>query len=96
LSLIFDVSNQLLDDVQFDDLQECYLQKRRRNKAADRVVTNAIKDGGKSDPWTEERRTGLDDFHSVLTAITRYSKLRVIAELRHGDLFHSSNIVSRY
>jgi E3 ubiquitin-protein ligase RFWD2 len=79
---------------QFEDLQECYLQKRR-TKVADRVMSNAIKDvDSNSDPWAEERRTGLDDFHSVLTAITRYGKLRVIAELRHGDLFHSSNIVS--
>ncbi|CAM6088169.1 unnamed protein product [Calypogeia fissa] len=82
---------------QFEDLQECYLQKRRRKAAAATasVMMKAIKDGGlNSDSWAEDRRTGLDDFHSVLTAITRYSKLRVIAELRHGDLFHSSNIVS--
>jgi E3 ubiquitin-protein ligase RFWD2 len=39
-------------------------------------------------------RDGLEDFQSVLSAFTRYSRLRVIAELRHGDLFHSSNIVS--
>ncbi|KAF9589481.1 hypothetical protein IFM89_024752 [Coptis chinensis] len=37
---------------------------------------------------------GLEDFQSVLTTFTRYSRLRVIAELRHGDLFHSANIVS--
>ncbi|KAK3005857.1 hypothetical protein RJ639_015842 [Escallonia herrerae] len=37
---------------------------------------------------------GLSDFQSVLTTFTRYSRLRVIAELRHGDLFHSANIVS--
>lgn len=24
------------------------------------------------------------------------SRMRVVAELRHGDLFHSANIVSRY
>ncbi|RVW23264.1 E3 ubiquitin-protein ligase COP1 [Vitis vinifera] len=48
---------------------------------------------------------GLADFQSVLTTFSQYSfictflfiwnsRLKVIAELRHGDLFHSANIVS--
>ncbi|KAL7088616.1 hypothetical protein ACP275_13G138200 [Erythranthe tilingii] len=37
---------------------------------------------------------GLEDFQSVLSTFTRYSRFRVVAELRHGDLFHSANIVS--
>ncbi|KAK7839643.1 e3 ubiquitin-protein ligase cop1 [Quercus suber] len=37
---------------------------------------------------------GLADFQSVLSTFTQYSRLRVIAELRNGDLFHSANIVS--
>ncbi|KAG2688486.1 hypothetical protein I3760_09G097600 [Carya illinoinensis] len=37
---------------------------------------------------------GLDDFQSIMTTFTRYSRLRVIAELRHDDLFHPANIVS--
>ncbi|CAK7351561.1 unnamed protein product [Dovyalis caffra] len=75
---------------QFNCLQECYLQKRRN------WVRKAFKE--------EERDTdimnregynpGLEDFQSVLTNFTRYSRLRVVAELRHGDLFHSANIVS--
>eukprot|EP00850_Spirogloea_muscicola_P011705 SM000073S21481 [mRNA] locus=s73:590196:595272:+ [translate_table: standard] len=69
---------------QFDDLQECYLQQRRR-----RLNGVHAKEGLEADP-----RAGLHDFQSILAAFTRYSRLRVIAELRHGDLFHSSNIVS--
>eukprot|EP00262_Sarcandra_glabra_P011055 TRINITY_DN26753_c0_g1_i1.p1 TRINITY_DN26753_c0_g1~~TRINITY_DN26753_c0_g1_i1.p1 ORF type:complete len:682 (-),score=87.53 TRINITY_DN26753_c0_g1_i1:165-2210(-) len=75
---------------QFNDLQECYLQKRRHgsnqsHNPEERDV-NAIK--------REGYHAGLEDFQSVLTTFTRYSRLRVIAELRHGDLFHSANIVS--
>ncbi|KAK2431165.1 protein SPA1-RELATED [Trifolium repens] len=75
---------------QFNDLQECYLQKRRQS--ADKPPgqqerdTNFINREGYSG--------GLDDFQSVLTTFTRYSRLRVIAEIRHGDIFHSANIVS--
>ncbi|GMH15771.1 hypothetical protein Nepgr_017612 [Nepenthes gracilis] len=75
---------------QFNDLQECYLQKRR--------------DWAKQACRQEERGTiaasrtgyhpGLEDFKTVLTNFSRYSQLRVIAELRHGDLFHSPNIIS--
>ncbi|XP_022720667.1 E3 ubiquitin-protein ligase COP1-like [Durio zibethinus] len=75
---------------QFNDLQECYLQKRRYwakqlHKQEDKDP-NAINNDGYN--------SGLEDFQSVLSTFTRYSRLRVIAELRHGDIFHSANIVS--
>eukprot|EP00246_Nothoceros_aenigmaticus_P016554 TRINITY_DN7609_c0_g1_i1.p1 TRINITY_DN7609_c0_g1~~TRINITY_DN7609_c0_g1_i1.p1 ORF type:complete len:682 (-),score=135.45 TRINITY_DN7609_c0_g1_i1:325-2370(-) len=82
---------------QFEDLQECYLQKRRRmaalsrNKASSCPVEREIAEECVAQ---QSGQSGLEDFQSVLTAFTRYSRLRVIAELRHGDLFHSSNIVS--
>lgn len=74
----------------FADLQECYLQKRREwsrklHKHEDRDSDVTRKEGYHS---------GLEDFHATLSTFTRYSRLRVIAELRHGDLFHSANIVS--
>ncbi|XP_026392771.1 E3 ubiquitin-protein ligase COP1-like [Papaver somniferum] len=75
---------------QFNDLQECYLQKRRqwvsqtRNQQERSIYTSK----------REGYHAALEDFQSVLTTFTRYSRLRVIAELRHGDLFHSANIVS--
>ncbi|OEL22087.1 E3 ubiquitin-protein ligase COP1 [Dichanthelium oligosanthes] len=74
---------------QFNELQEYYLQRRRtgaqsrRQEERDIVAMNR-----------EGYHAGLQDFQSVLTTFTRYSRLRVIAELRHGDLFHSANIVS--
>lgn len=34
-------------------------------------------------------------YHSFVLCHLCFSRLRVIAELRHGDLFHSANIVSR-
>lgn len=75
---------------QFNDLQQCYLQKRRQlvNKPhkQDERTTNVIHREGYS--------AGLADFQSVLTTFSQYSRLKVIAELRHGDLFHSANIVS--
>ncbi|KAF8410785.1 hypothetical protein HHK36_003322 [Tetracentron sinense] len=75
---------------QFNDLQECYLQKRRhwasQSQKGEARDTNTIN--------REGYHAGLEDFQSVLTTFTRYSRLRVIAELRHGDLFHSANIVS--
>ncbi|KAG5551681.1 hypothetical protein RHGRI_009933 [Rhododendron griersonianum] len=75
---------------QFNDLQECYLQKRRQlanqpNKQEEREADVIHREG-----YT----AGLTEFQSVLSTFTRYSRLRVIAELRHGDLFHSANIVS--
>ncbi|XP_074273048.1 E3 ubiquitin-protein ligase COP1 [Silene latifolia] len=75
---------------QFNDLQECYLQKRRQlaNQSfkQDERDTNFMQREGYS--------AGLAEFQSVLSTFTRYSRLRVIAELRHGDPFHSANIVS--
>ncbi|XP_020200161.1 E3 ubiquitin-protein ligase COP1 [Aegilops tauschii subsp. strangulata] len=72
---------------QFNELQEYYLQRRRTgaqsHRQEDVVAMNR-----------EGYHEGLEDFQSVLTTFTRYSRLRVIAELRHGDLFHSANIVS--
>ncbi|XP_057499786.1 E3 ubiquitin-protein ligase COP1-like isoform X2 [Actinidia eriantha] len=75
---------------QFNDLQECYLQKRRHGarqsyKQEERDINVMNREG---------YHAGLEDFQSVLSTFTRYSRLRVISELRHGDLFHSANIVS--
>jgi E3 ubiquitin-protein ligase RFWD2 len=75
---------------QFNDLQECYLQKRRQ--LADQP--NSKQENDKSVVRREGYSNGLADFQSVLTTFTRYSRLRVIAEIRHGDIFHSANIVS--
>ncbi|KAG2716877.1 hypothetical protein I3843_03G149600 [Carya illinoinensis] len=75
---------------QFSDLQECYLQKRRQ--LANKPLNQQEKD--KSIIPREGYNEGLADFQSVLTTFTRYSRLRVIAELRHGNLVHSANIVS--
>ncbi|XP_050935571.1 E3 ubiquitin-protein ligase COP1 isoform X2 [Cucumis melo] len=75
---------------QFNDLQECYLQKRRQ-------LPNQLLDQQEKDKNVMHREgynPGLSDFQSVLTTFTQYSRLRVIAELRHGDLFHTTNIVS--
>ncbi|KAL9266877.1 E3 ubiquitin-protein ligase COP1-like protein [Drosera capensis] len=73
---------------QFNELQECYLQKRKHSTKCEQegLIATAAN--------TAAYQTGLDDFQSVLTNFTRYSRLRVIAELRHGDVFHSANIVS--
>nr|GEU63467.1 E3 ubiquitin-protein ligase COP1-like [Tanacetum cinerariifolium] len=75
---------------QFNDLQECYLQKRRyrarqAQKQEERDCTPVQREG---------YHPGLKDFQSVLSSFTRYSRLRVVAELKHGDLFNSANIVS--
>ncbi|WZZ49714.1 hypothetical protein YC2023_049821 [Brassica napus] len=74
----------------FSDLQECYLQKRRQ--LVDQPHSNQESDN--SVVRREGYSYGLADFQSVLTTFTRYSRLRVIAEIRHGDIFHSANIVS--
>ncbi|VFQ61714.1 unnamed protein product [Cuscuta campestris] len=75
---------------QFNDLQEFYLQKRRQLEThlqdKDKRNQNAMRREGYS--------AALADFQSVLSTFTRYSRLRVIAEIRHGDIFHSANIVS--
>ncbi|CAL0315799.1 unnamed protein product [Lupinus luteus] len=75
---------------QFNDLQECYLQKRRH--PADKAHSQQERDMNLI--TREGYSAGLEDFQSVLTTFTRYSRLRVISELRHGDIFHSANIVS--
>ncbi|CAN8247742.1 unnamed protein product [Cochlearia groenlandica] len=75
---------------QFNDLQECYLQKRRQRV----YQPHSNEESDKSVVRREGYSNGLADFQSVLTTFTRYSRLRVIAEIRHGDIFHSANIVS--
>ncbi|KAJ4764938.1 E3 ubiquitin-protein ligase COP1 [Rhynchospora pubera] len=75
---------------QFHELKEYYLQRRRfatsqGHRPEERDASSLGKEG---------YHPGLEDFQSVLTTFTRYSRLRVIAELRHGDLFQSANIVS--
>ncbi|URD73711.1 E3 ubiquitin-protein ligase [Musa troglodytarum] len=77
-------------NLQFKELQECYLQKRRLG--ASQSSRQEEKDANVK--VREGYHVGLEDFQSVLTTFTRYSRLRDIAELRHGDLFHSANIVS--
>ncbi|XP_047342061.1 E3 ubiquitin-protein ligase COP1-like isoform X2 [Impatiens glandulifera] len=76
---------------QFNNLQDCYLQKRRelanhssRQEDADASIVSR-----------EGYNAGLADFQSVLKTFTQYSRMKVIAELRHGDLFyHTANIIS--
>ncbi|KAI3774874.1 hypothetical protein L1987_49437 [Smallanthus sonchifolius] len=75
---------------QFNDLQQCYLQKRRQ-------LVNPLQNHDKRFADVMQREgysSALSDFQSVLSTFTQYSRLRVIAELRHGELFHSANIVS--
>lgn len=113
--------------LQFNDLQECYLQKRRQMANQPHIK----QESDKNIIHREGYNAGLADFQSVLTTFTQYrykswssfrdfsllfvllwfyfhnmyfvcfsrlwnSRLRVIAELRHGDIFHSANIVSRW
>ncbi|KAL3820769.1 hypothetical protein ACJIZ3_006674 [Penstemon smallii] len=75
---------------QFNDLQECYLQKRRYWSRILPEKQGRDSRGSNREGYSE----GLEDFQTVLSTFTRYSRLRVVAELRHGDLFHSANIVS--
>ncbi|KAL0300864.1 UNVERIFIED_CONTAM: E3 ubiquitin-protein ligase COP1 [Sesamum radiatum] len=75
---------------QFNDLQDCYLQKRRYWARLSSEKQERDRQGSSLEGYSE----GLEDFQSVLSTFTRYSRLRVVAELRHGDLFHSANIVS--
>lgn len=75
---------------QFNELQDCYLQKRRHSEKLSREQQEKNFHPLNREGYTE----ALEDFQSVLSSFTRYSRLRVIAELRHGDLFHSANIVS--
>ncbi|KAJ0082541.1 hypothetical protein Patl1_09835 [Pistacia atlantica] len=75
---------------QFNDLQEYYLQKRRH------WARQSHKQGGRDNSAINKEgyNPALKDFQSVLTNFTQYSRLRVIAEPRQGDLFHAANIVS--
>ncbi|XP_022142505.1 E3 ubiquitin-protein ligase COP1-like [Momordica charantia] len=84
------VANKRRVHTQFNELQDCYLQKRRnwRKQLYKQEDRDTKFNSG------ESYNPALDDFQSVLTSFMRYSRLRVIAELRHGDLFHSANIVS--
>ncbi|XP_027127492.2 E3 ubiquitin-protein ligase COP1-like [Coffea arabica] len=75
---------------QFNDLQECYLQKRRQ--LAKQLFNQEEK--GSTIAHREGYSAGLADFQTVLSTFTRYSRLRVIAELRHGDIFHSANVAN--
>ncbi|KAL3850909.1 hypothetical protein ACJIZ3_012791 [Penstemon smallii] len=75
---------------QFDDLQDCYLQKRRYWARIPPEQHEKDSYGLNREGYTE----GLEDFQSVLSTFTRYSRMRGVAEIRHGDLFHSANIVS--
>ncbi|KAK6133240.1 hypothetical protein DH2020_033001 [Rehmannia glutinosa] len=75
---------------QFNDLQDCYLQKRRYWAR----LSSEQQTRGSNGLNREDYSKGLEDFQSVLSTFTKYSRLRVVAELRHGDLFHSANIVS--
>lgn len=75
---------------QFNDLQDCYLQKRRYWARLSSTQQERELHGVTREGYTE----GLEDFQSVLSTFTRYSRLRVVAELRQGDLFNSANIVS--
>ncbi|KAJ0575903.1 putative transcription factor WD40-like family [Helianthus annuus] len=43
----------------------------------------------------EGYHAGLKDFQFLLSSFTRYSRLRAIAGLRNGDIFHSADIISR-
>ncbi|KAL1562494.1 coatomer subunit alpha [Salvia divinorum] len=75
---------------QFNELQDCYLQKRRYWSRLHSTQQERDSPGVTREGYTE----GLEDFQSVLSTFTRYSRLQVVAELRQGDLFHSANIVS--
>eukprot|EP00252_Welwitschia_mirabilis_P009384 TRINITY_DN21955_c0_g1_i2.p1 TRINITY_DN21955_c0_g1~~TRINITY_DN21955_c0_g1_i2.p1 ORF type:complete len:501 (+),score=97.83 TRINITY_DN21955_c0_g1_i2:149-1651(+) len=81
---------------QFDDLQDCYLQKRRGStlKLWKQCDTLTQMEGAETYNAREGYHAGLDEFQYILRTFTRYSRLRVIAELQHGDLFHSTNLVS--
>ncbi|KAK2644605.1 hypothetical protein Ddye_019800 [Dipteronia dyeriana] len=78
-------------NAQFNDLQECYLQKRRHWTSRQ---SQKQEEGDTCTISREGYHPALKDFQSVLTTFTQYSRLKVIAEVRHADLFHSTNIVS--
>ncbi|CAA0817954.1 E3 ubiquitin-protein ligase COP1 [Striga hermonthica] len=69
---------------QFNDLQEYYLQRRRywASQMTELDLHGLNREGLSG---------GLEEFNSVLSTFTRYGRLRVVAEIRHEDLFHSAN-----
>ncbi|GAY35298.1 hypothetical protein CUMW_015450 [Citrus unshiu] len=75
---------------QLNDLKEYYLQKLQQSTAQ----SHKEDEGDLYAVSREGYHPGLEDFRSVLATFTQYSRLRVIAELRHGDLFHAANIIS--
>ncbi|XAR65711.1 hypothetical protein NMG60_11009906 [Bertholletia excelsa] len=75
---------------QFRDLQECYLQRRRH--WAKKAPKQEEKDTSVLDG--EVYHNGLQDFQSVLAAFTQHSQLKVVADVKNVDIFHSANIVS--
>ncbi|XP_002970454.2 E3 ubiquitin-protein ligase COP1 [Selaginella moellendorffii] len=79
---------------QFEDLQDCYLNKRRRDRQMKKLEAIVKKEKDEEGCGGFNQPSGLEDFRSILAGFTRYSRLELVAELRHGDLFHSSNIVS--
>ncbi|KAJ6729245.1 E3 UBIQUITIN-PROTEIN LIGASE COP1 [Salix viminalis] len=74
----------------FNDLQECYLQKRHQFANHPQYQPEREKNVIPREGYS----AGLADFQSVPSTFTQYSRLRVIAELKHGDRFHPANIVS--
>ncbi|XP_057859829.1 E3 ubiquitin-protein ligase COP1 [Cryptomeria japonica] len=81
---------------QFEDLQQCYLQKRRHVTCSlqKQLDSGFQKEKDGSSIVREGYHAGLEEFQSVLTTFTRYSCLQVIAELRNGDLFNNIDILS--
>ena len=74
--------------LQFNDLQECYLQKRRH--AADRPHSQQVRDINLIS--REGYTAGLEDFQSVLTTFTRYRysclSFSVISNI-HSNIFRT-------
>lgn len=61
----------MLINLQFNDLQQCYLQKRRQ-------VANPLQNLDKRDADSSQREgysSGLSDFQSVLSTFTQYRYL---------------------
>uniref|UniRef100_A0A7I4DBE0 RING-type domain-containing protein n=1 Tax=Physcomitrium patens TaxID=3218 RepID=A0A7I4DBE0_PHYPA len=82
---------------QFEELQDAYLLRRRQVALKQRQKLQLQESVKEKEVCrdTDKHDDGLGDFESMLMAYTRYSQLRVVAELHHGDLFQtSSNIVS--
>uniref|UniRef100_A0A7I4ASH5 RING-type domain-containing protein n=1 Tax=Physcomitrium patens TaxID=3218 RepID=A0A7I4ASH5_PHYPA len=82
---------------QFEELQGAYFLRRRQiafKECQKQQSQESVSKKGAYKDW-DTYDDGLDDFQSILTTYTRYSQLRVVAELHHDDPFQpSSNIVS--